>query len=750
MHTAPAARPGFALAGLHRVARLAITDDGRGIAPALRDALARHDVPAEVVTTVPAECDGVILLHGLRAETNLEAATTAHHAAFADAKAAAQRIAEAGGVLVTVQDTGGRFGLDGAPVTRAWFGGMAGLAKTAAKEWPRAATRSIDLECAARPPQQLGEQLAAELLFGGDEVEVGLGADGVRRRIELTNTPAAPAVSSRLTPQSVVVATGGARGVTAVTLIELARTHQPRIALLGRTALGAEPADCTGVRDENGLRRVLLAVEQRAGRTPTPKVLAAAVREIIAQREIRATLEALRAAGSQAEYLACDATDAAAVKQTLARVRQSLGPITVVVHGAGVLADKLIANKTPEEFARVFDAKVRGLEVLLDATATDTLDALVLFSSVAGRFGNRGQADYAMANEVLNKVAQAEFRRRGGRCLVRSINWGPWDGGMVTPALREHFRAQGIGLIAPESGAAAFVQELDGAATAGDVEVVIGAGRLDLAADPAEPGHRVDIVVSATRYPFLADHVVKGKMVVPIALVAEWFLQGATLARPAATVHRLRNLQVMTAVTLSGPSDRLLLELTTRLRDDGGATLRITDAVTGKPRYTAEADFDAGAAAPLEVPETSQAGWRDFSFTAADAYEGRLFHGPDLQVIRHLRGWSPDSASMMLENHPLTIAGAEPWRVGPALLDGALQAAVLWSMEAHGRRSLPLRIGEMVLTRAARPGEAVACRLHGRETPGPGTETQVDCLDTDGAAIFALRGVECYQVDSFA
>jgi hypothetical protein len=56
----------------------------------------------------------------------------------------------------------------------------------------------------------------------------------------------------------------------------------------------------------------------------------------------------------------------------------------------------------------------------------------------------------------------------------------------------------------------------------------------------------------------------------------------------------------------------------------------------------------------------------------------------------------------------------------------------------------------MVLTRAARPGETVACRLHGRETAGTGTETHVDCVDTDGAAIFALRGVECYQVDSFA
>ena len=82
-----------------------------------------------------------------------------------------------------------------------------------------------------------------------------------------------------------------------------------------------------------------------------------------------------------------------------------------------------------------------------------------LFSSVAARGGNSGQADYAMANEVLNKVAAAEARRRTG-CRVVAIGWGPWDGGMVTPALRSHFQARGIALLGLAAGAEAFVREL--------------------------------------------------------------------------------------------------------------------------------------------------------------------------------------------------------------------------------------------------------------------------------------------------
>ena len=52
-----------------------------------------------------------------------------------------------------------------------------------------------------------------------------------------------------------------------------------------------------------------------------------------------------------------------------------------------------------------------------------------------------------MANEVLNKVAAAEARRRGDACRVVSIGWGPWEGGMVTPSLHKHFKSRGVKLL---------------------------------------------------------------------------------------------------------------------------------------------------------------------------------------------------------------------------------------------------------------------------------------------------------------
>ena len=130
------------------------------------------------------------------------------------------------------------------------------------------------------------------------------------------------------------------------------------------------------------------------------------------------------------------------VNTLLQSIRQEHGPIRGIIHGAGVLADRLITDKTREQFAMVYGTKVSGLRSLLEATSGDDLRFIVLFGSTTGRFGRSGQVDYAVANEVLNKLAQAEARRRAN-CRCVSINWGPWDGGMVTPAPEKGLRRRG-------------------------------------------------------------------------------------------------------------------------------------------------------------------------------------------------------------------------------------------------------------------------------------------------------------------
>lgn len=293
------------------------------------------------------------------------------------------------------------------------------------------------------------------------------------------------------------------------------------------------------------------------------------------------------------------------------------------------------------------------------------------------------------------------------------------------------------------------MRELSGPATVEAVEVVIGAGRLDLGvAAEGAPTHRGELSVSQARWPFLADHVVKGNAVVPIALVVEWLLAAAALARPKATVNAVRDLQVMKPVMLAlDTNERAVVELACFERGEDELEVRLVDGKTRVVRYQARVAF--GGPPDLEPTlkvATSEPTYRTFGYEAADAYDGRLFHGPDFQVIAELGGWSKTSATLTLRNRPLTGAA---WRLGPAALDGAIQAAALWTLECFGKSSLPLRIAELTFSRPLTDGEHCQCRLVGEDNGGLGTRSDVECIAADGTVVLALRGVECFHVDSY-
>jgi NAD(P)-dependent dehydrogenase (short-subunit alcohol dehydrogenase family) len=159
-----------------------------------------------------------------------------------------------------------------------------------------------------------------------------------------------------------------------------------------------------------------------------------------------------------------------------------------LIHGAGLIQDKLIREKTIESFDRVLGTKLEGALNLLRLLRPDALRFTALFSSIAGRFGNVGQSDYAAANEILNKLAQWLDQRWPGR--VVSVIWGPWSGVGMVSQLEGHLGRRGLGMIAPEAGPALLMDELR-SGRKGDVEVLYtgGLGTLEqpIRAEPAAP-----------------------------------------------------------------------------------------------------------------------------------------------------------------------------------------------------------------------------------------------------------------------
>jgi polyketide synthase PksN len=171
----------------------------------------------------------------------------------------------------------------------------------------------------------------------------------------------------------------------------------------------------------------------------------------------------LQSLGAGVRYLQMDVADAAAVARALQDVRRTHGRLDGVIHSAGVLRDSFLLKKNATEVREVFAAKVAGTVNLDEATREDPLQFFVVFSSVAGAFGNMGQGDYAMANAFMDEYVRCRARAtqggwRAGRSL--SINWPLWaDGGMQLDAAHlAQMRALGAETLATRHGLEAFYQ----------------------------------------------------------------------------------------------------------------------------------------------------------------------------------------------------------------------------------------------------------------------------------------------------
>jgi acyl transferase domain-containing protein/NAD(P)-dependent dehydrogenase (short-subunit alcohol dehydrogenase family) len=366
---------------------------------------------------------------------------------------------------------GGSFGLDGGALVQAeaWAGaaGVAGLVRTFAREFPEQSVRAVDLDL-KDDPRHLARQLVRELAVARGPVEVGH-AGGRRLSLRLAAAPL-PARSNAvplLDADSVVLVTGGARGIGARSAIALAREFRCHVEIVGRSPLpeGDEPAEIAAAADAPALRKALIARGERK-----PAAIEAECARILAAREIRAALTELAQHAASVAYHAVDARDADALGALVQDVYARRGRLDAVVHAAGILEDKLIRDKTFESFQRVFDTKVAALQTF-SRTLRPDLKFLVCFGSIAGALGNRGQVDYAAANAALALHSRRLNGSLGGR--VVTIAWGPWaGGGMVTPELEREYQRRGMGLIQPEDGIHCLLEELRSGSSE-DAEVVV-------------------------------------------------------------------------------------------------------------------------------------------------------------------------------------------------------------------------------------------------------------------------------------
>lgn len=347
--------------------------------------------------------------------------------------------------LINLTRLDGQFGLRGSSVFPVEGAGTLGVAKSAACEWRHLRVKCIDLA----PDLDLLEwitQVIQEMHHPDSPLEVGLTSQG-RWRLELQ-----PEVSSEaavpdlgLEDGSVLLITGGAYGITAEVAKALASgARHLRLALVGRSERPEPETECTrNIADPAELRQSLLSERRVQNAKVKPTEIETDLKRILKEREIRRNLAALEQAGHELSYHSVDVRDHDAFGQLIDDIYRRWGRIDGVIHGAGIVNDKLIRDKSLESFDAVYLTKVSSALTLARKLCPDSLKFLVFFSSVAGRFGNAGQCDYSAANEVLNKLAD-RLRVEWPNVHVSSLNWGPWEGGMVSEELIRLFALRDI------------------------------------------------------------------------------------------------------------------------------------------------------------------------------------------------------------------------------------------------------------------------------------------------------------------
>ena len=688
-----------------------------------------------------------------------------------------------GADVVAVSDFGGLFGRNGsANAGLRLLGGAVSAVKSLREERTDLHVKAIDLD-----PRRSAADMAADLMsdidLDGGRIEVGF-PEG-RRTVFHSVAQVVEVDPDRESALNglVVLATGGARGITAEVLRGLAAPGNTLV-LTGRSVLQeTEPDALAGLPHADALRNYFVAQVRAGSLKLTPAEIRRKVQALLDQREMRANLADLAAGGARVEYHSVDVTDEAAVRQLLDDVRGRFGQIHGVVHGAGVIEDKLLADKHSDSWSRVVDTKVIGLMVLQKLLDPVALRFFTVFSSVAGRYGNSGQSDYATANELMNRICASLQVRWGDRVAVSALCWGPWGAtkfgaGMVTAETEAKFAEKGVHLVSAEVGRRLFREEI--VCRAGSpVEVICGPAPWDSReaelgvfreAEPApEAPHRGPLLGRGTtvarptgeqflsvrldpmRHLYLQEHALDGKMVLPAAAALELMAEAAQSLWPGWRVvevreHKLlkgidttgspRDLQVMISPPPYGSSEGF--EVSAALQSDLGSGRAMS-------HYRCVIRFEQALPNPDPIERVLH---DDKQLTVAKAYGEWLFHGPRFQVIERIEGLSASgSGSTVVSTRParwMADAGSDAsrWLFDPALLDAAAQMAWLWSRAYRDESALPTRFGRVVRYRDTLPDRLHMEYMRTAVVDPTIIRGNVIFLDDDGIPVLSIEDLE--------
>ncbi len=281
------------------------------------------------------------------------------------------------------------------------------------------------------------------------------------RRLRVRSAGGAePLPPVRLNSDSVVIASGGARGVTALMVEALLEDYGCTVIALGRSQLEHGPENFSTPEAEQKFYADF--VRDHPGVAPAEMKRQFTSKQ--ARWEADRTLRDLQALGGQVRYYAIDVTNPDEVDGVIDQVTSTFGRVDLIMHGAGVQWSKKLEDRTLQDFRKTFAVKVHGLKNLVNSCQRHTgyLVPAHVLTSAYSIFGNDGQHDYGAANETLDRLCQLTENLSGPKWT--SIAWSAWNAiGMTRGSEYKALAAsRNLALIGATGGKYVFRQVITG------------------------------------------------------------------------------------------------------------------------------------------------------------------------------------------------------------------------------------------------------------------------------------------------
>ena len=683
--------------------------------------------------------------------------------------------------------------------------GASGVTKSYAFERENLRCRALDLH----PEMIIDAESAAivieaELFNNGGDVEIGIDRDH-RRWTMVCFAEDLVDERTQLSNDDIWLVSGGGSGVTAASIVGLAEASPDSGAtflLLGRSNL-IEETNSWLDWSEKQLNDEKMALRERLiADSESDKVTMVdwnnAWTMYTRSRDIFQTIAAVNATGNHAEYHSTDVADPEGIANAAnGRI------ITGIVHGAGLEESKLVGDKEWDMFDRIVRVKIDGWKALA-SNAGESLRFACSFTSVAGRFGNGGQTDYAAANSILD----AEMARltASGDCRAVAIGWTGWrDVGMATRgSIEAVFEAAGIETLPVELGVQIFVDEV----LMGGKRRVIGCGSLglmdrfdsfreaplrlpaEMAAAIADP-RRFPLIdkltvldegrsltsqctLSTQDHPFLADHAIDGIPYHPGVMALEMFAENALLLLPGHSLAGFEDVSFGLPVKLMKGPMTVRVEASVAMSDDDltwvscrlvSDLMNSKGEVFGEPRLhhqarvrlvrstSAKGNFLATEVERIPAIGTPADGElaHHASFIYLRYFHGLRFqsHGGVLRGVGDNESYGVDGIALMRHQLPATdqfaleTDGEEVLLDAlPMLIEAGFQNAGLAAMEVDGYSSLPIGIEWSTMLRVPDKDERLRMRsLRTAGEEGGVTVHDVVIVGSDDAPVLALKGL---------